>query len=893
MPDWTGLIRRQREAGPLEDDVVEEIAHHAEELYQAALARGETPAAATAAVEREVSRLREVVRSARAKRRGRPPLPPPADAAARPSVVTTFGRDLGYGLRLLLARRAFSAIAILTLALGIGANTAIFSVINTLLLQPLPFADPERLVMLWEASAGDRSDIYPVAAPNYRDWASRIQAFEQTAIWESKAFNLTGNGEAEQVRGMRVSASAFPLLRVQPQLGRTFSAEEDGPGHDVVIISDALWRRRFGGRPDVVGRTMGLNGRPFEIVGVMPPSFRFMSHESGVWVPIQFTELDEGRSAHSFLAAARIKAGVSFEAARRELETVASRMEREYLENRRETATITPMSELGIGPMRKTLLMLLAAVALVLVIACVNVANLLLAQGQVRQREFAVRAALGAGRGRLASQLVAEGLVLAGAGGAAGVAIAWIATNALSALLPAGIRFAPFRDPSLAVLDPMVLQFTAGIAIVAGALFSLAPVLSLRTSAPGTTLKEMGMRGSTGAWQGLRGGLLAAQIALAIVVLSAAGLLVRSMSKLLAVDPGLEPRNVLVLGMALPQEDTYGEPVRTTFCSDVAREVGRVPGIASVSAISHLPLSGANAGRGFVIEGRPSTLGGEGLSASYRVTCPGYFSTLGIPMIRGRDFTEADTLRAPMVAIVNQLTADTYWPGADPVGQRIKFGSLTSDGPWMTVVGVVANVRHFGLDAASRRELFRPYSQRVWPSMTITVKGAADPRPLTPAIRRALAAVGPDEPIVAVRTMNDVVEESLGSRRFPMLLLSGFSAVALLLAAVGVYGVVSYLVSQRTREIGIRVALGARPAQVTALIVARSLLPIGIGVLGGLAGALAATRAMATMLYETAPHDPAVLASIVALLTACALMACVVPARRAARVDPLVALRQE
>jgi putative ABC transport system permease protein len=692
---------------------------------------------------------------------------------------------------------------------------------------------------------------------------------------------------------MRVSASAFAMFGVDPQRGRVFGPAEDEPGHDVVVISDAFWKRRFGGRESAVGATMRLNGRPFEIIGVMPRSFRFMNHESALWAPIQFTTLDRQRDAHSFLAAARLKPGATFEAARSELAAIAGRLEREHPQNRGETATITRMAELGIMPVRQTLLMLLGAVLFVLLIACVNVANLLLAQGAVRQREFAVRAALGAGRRRLASQLVAEGLVLALAGSAAGVLLAWAGTTWLSTLLPPEVRLAPFRDTAVVVLDPVVLTFTASLAVLTALFFGLAPAVSLRADSPAASINAMGTRGSTAGFQAMRSVLLALQVGLALIVLAAAGLLVKSMGRLLDVNPGLDARNVVVLDMALPQEDTYGPPERPAFCAEVERQVGGLPGVTSVGAISHLPLGGASAGRGFVIEGRSRPAPNEGPSAAYRLTCPGYFAALGIPVLRGRDFIHGDTLEAAGVAIVNQTTADAYWRGGDPVGQRIRIGAADSTGPWLTIVGVVGNVRHFGLDTDSLRELYRPYSQRVWPSMTVTVKTAGDPGPLVPSIRAALAAIDRDQPILRARTMEAVVAESLGGRRFPMLLLASFSVVALTLAAIGVYGVVTYLVSQRTREIGIRMALGARPAQVVRLILGRSMIPIVIGTGCGLAGSVGASRLLGALLFRVTPHDPVVLAGIAGVILASALAACLLPARRAARVDPLTALRQE
>jgi putative ABC transport system permease protein len=622
----------------------------------------------------------------------------------------------------------------------------------------------------------------------------------------------------------------------------------------------------------------------------MPPSFRFIQQQA-VWVPIHFTERDAGRDSHSFFAMARLKAGVDFAAAKAEMLTIGRQLAAEYTENTGEVATISRVDELGVAHMRQPLLMLLGVALLVLLIACVNVANLLLAQVSGRQRELAIRTALGASRGRLAGQLLAEGLILATAGGAAGVLLAWAGTAALASTVPPAIRLAPFREGTLAPLDPSVLVFTFVLAAITGVLFSVAPVFGALRTQPGAALKAAGDRGGTARLTWLRSALVASEVALALIVLGAAGLLIKSMMRLVTVDPGLDPSRVLTMSMALPQASFYGAPERPTFCDDVAREVGSVPGVRAIGAVSHLPLSGANAGRGFAIEGRPQPPPNEGASAFYRVTCPGYFRTLSIPVTKGRDFSHDDTLRAPMVVIMNESAAARYWPDENPLGKRIKFGDLSSDTPWLTIVGVVKDVRHFGLDTDAYREIYRPYNQVVWPVMTITAKTATEPLVMASAVRAALSRIDPDQPVSRIRSMEQVLDESLGSRRFPMRLLVIFSAVALALAAIGVYGVVSYMVSQRTREIGIRVALGARRGSVVRLVVGRSLVPITIGMVLGTAGAVSASRLIATMLYEVEPSDPAVLATITGVLGTAALVASWIPARRAATVDPVIVLK--
>jgi predicted permease len=882
MHDWQAFVRKHfhgRRAPS--DQVLEELAHHVEETYRAARTGGRSEDEAIAAARRQLEN---------------PPARLPANMIAPPSrhglagVLSAVVKDVGYSIRMLKARPGFTAVAVITLALGIGANTAIFSVIRSLLLEPLPFAQPDRLVMLWEADAGNPADSYIVSAPNYLDWQRGVKAFQETGIWEYLNYNFSGDGEAERVPGIRVSASTFTMLGVRPQLGRTFTPEEDAAGHDVAIISDGLWRRRFGARSGIIGHTARINGKPFEIVGVMPATFRFPNSTTGVWVPIALNPTDQERSSHSFQAAARLRDGVMVSAARAELDTFARGLAKQYPDdNGGETATLTPMSELGVVQLKPTLMALSGAVALVLLIACVNVANLLLAQSSARRQEFAVRSALGASRLRLAGQVLCEGLVIAIIGGVTGLGVAWAGTSAMASVLPRSIVFAPFRDAAAGIrLDPWVLAFTALVSVTTGLLFSLAPIAGLRRP----DLKVAGNRSTTGRLSHLRAGLVAIEVALALVVLVAAGLMIKSLTKLLSIDPGLNSANVLVLEMALPQPDFYGPPIRTNFCSDVQERVGTLPGILTVGAISHLPLSGANAGRGFSIEGR-TLPPGENASASYRLTCPGYFRAMGIRLIRGRDFGARDATDAPGVVIINEETANRYWPNEDPIGRRIKLGRSDGYNPWMTVVGVVADVRHFGLDQNVRREMFRPYSQGAWPVMTIVAKTAANPATYASSVRLALQGIDPDLPVARVSTMEAIERNSTGSRRFPMMLLGAFGAVAFTLAVLGVYGVVSYVVTQRTREIGIRVALGARRGQVLRLVVMGAMRPVLAGLAIGAVGAVFAARLLGTLLFNVKPGDPAVLAGIAVMLAAAAVAASLVPGARATRVDPITVLKVE
>ncbi len=893
MPDWKQIVRARVVAAGIRadrvpDDLVDELAQHAEEAYRSARVKGKGEEESRASVEAELHDLPALVRAARQTRARRIPLRSEPVQQGRLRLFSIFARDVAHGGRLLLARPVFTAIAVLTLALGIGANTAIFSVVYSLFLAPLPFPEPNQLVMLWEQDV-ERRDQRIVSAPNWEDWRAHATSFLSIAIWEQLTYNVAGGPDPEQVGGMRVSAGAFPMFGVAPEIGRTFTEDEELPGHRVVVISHSLWERRFSARPDVIGESMKLNGEPYEVIGVMPRTFQFLNRNFDVWVPIAFNDADDDRGSHSFFAAARLKAGVSYQSAQSEMEALGKRLEEANVGDKGHYATITRMDGYGVAYLRPTLTALVGAVAVVLLIACVNVANLLLAQATGRQREFTIRSALGASRGRVASQLLAEGLLLALIGGAAGVLVAWAGATAFDGSLPGNISGAPFRQGQAIGLNMPVLTFTSGLALITGLLFSLAPMLGVSRIDPGTTLKSGGDRGGTSRFTMVRTTLVGVEVALAVIVLAAAGLMIKSVTQLLAVNPGVDARNVLLMSIALPQKDFYGPPVRTSFCADVEREVSSLPGVRSVAAMSHLPFEG-NAGRGFGIEGRPAPPEGEGASANYRLTCPGYFGTLGIPLTSGRDFTHSDSTTGPGVVIINEETAKRYWPGANPIGQRIRIGASA---PWLTIVGIVANVRHFGLDNAARREIYRPYSQAAWPVMTVTVKTAVEPMTLASPVRSALARIDPEQPVSRIRTMERVVSESVGGRRFPMQLLGLFSVVALLLAAIGVYGVVSYLVTQRTREIGIRVALGARKRQVIRLVVLRSLVPIVTGLVVGVAGAIAASRLLGTLLYEVKPTDPVVLGSIVALLGTAAIVASFIPARKAAGVDPIVVLRQE
>ena len=810
-------------------------------------------------------------------------------------ILETLWQDTRYAFRLFAKAPAITALIILTLALGIGGNSAIFSLVNAVLLKPLPFPEPDRLVMVLERSATNPQNTFIVSAPNYLNWEKQADVFERMVIYEYLNFNLSGdNSQPDSFSGLRVSAGVPEVTGVQPMLGRWFTKEEEPLGkNNVVVLSYHLWQNRYQGAQDIVGRVIRVNQQPHTVIGAMPRGFIFPASRQALWVPIGFNAEDQGRASHSFWVSARLKRGVTIEQADAQMNTIGLRLAKEYPDdNAGESAAVTPMRNLFMGEMRSTLLFLLLAVAFVLLIACVNIANLLMSRCNARQKELAVRTALGAGRARLAVQLLTESVILALLGTALGIALATALIPLMVSSFP-GLRNLPFRNMQAVSMDWRVFGFTVAVALLTGLLAGLLPAWQTLRAAPGDFLKE-GSRGSTsGGGKKLRSTLIAIEVALALVVLACAGLMVTSISRLVQVDPGLNPNGVFLMGISLPQPDFYGPPQRQRFCQDVAEQVGGIAGVNAVSAASHVPLSGANAGRGFIIEGHPDPGRENGPGASYGVICPDYFRTMEIKMLAGRDFNHLDSVSAPPVAIVNQELARRYFGKENPVGKRIKLGRFTSPNNWMTIVGVVGDVRHWGLDSRLRPYLYRPYSQAAWPGMSVLVRTPSNAATLSEVVRQRLTQLEPEQPVSKMVTLEGIVENSMGARTFPMRLLASFGAVALVLAAIGIYGMVSYSVAQRTQEIGIRMALGARPSDAYRLVTAEAMLPVMLGVLAGVGGAFAATRFIRALLYEVTTTDPATFAAVTTLLIAVAAAACLLPARRAARVDPLTALRYE
>jgi putative ABC transport system permease protein len=814
--------------------------------------------------------------------------------------MEAFLRDTRYGLRNLAQNPGFTTVAILTLALGIGANTTIFSLINGTLLKRLPFADCDRLMLIWETFGKGSDNLNIVSAPNFWDFERQSHSFVGMAICDSsgRGYNLSATGakhEAEQVSGLRVSAGFFSVLGVKPLLGRTFRPEEEILGRDhEVVLSYGLWKGRYGGDPSLVGRTIRVDGADFTVIGVMASGFQwqFWSDARQLWVPVGYTKTDYGRDENSFIAIGRLKSGVSQAQAAAEMESIANRLRKQYpKKDANMGATVNPLGEYDMQGLRRTMFTLLAAVALVLLIACVNIANLLLARGAARQKEFAIRRALGAAGSRIARQLLTESVLLALAGGIAGLVVAAWSSRMLFQVFRLDVMELPLRPLDSISMDVRVFVFAVVVSCLTGVLFGVAPALSALRHDVNETLKEGGRTANTSGRNRVRHGLVAAEVALALVVLCGAGLMIKSMRRLLGVDPGLNPKNVLTMWMSVPQEEIYvGPPALPRFCQDIDEHVGAVPGVLSVGAVAHLPFRG-NAGRSFQIEGQPPADPGRMPSADYSVACPNYFRTMRILILKGREFTRQDITSAPGVIIINEAMAHEFWPKEDPVGRAIRLGG--SDGPRLTVVGVVGDVHHVGLDVPVRQQFFRPYMQAGWPLMAIVVRTVSAPATLAGPVKKALANVLPDRPVSGIDTMENVVRGSTGSRRFPMLLLSAFSVLALLLAAVGIVGVVGHSVAQRTNEIGLRMALGAGTMDVLRLMVNGSMAWVLMGIAAGVAGSAALTHLLSGLLYEVRPLDPVVLGAVSMLLIAVALVASYLPARRAAKIDPMVALRCE
>jgi predicted permease len=810
--------------------------------------------------------------------------------------------EIRLALRGLVKSPAFTAVAVVTVALAIGANSAVFSLINALLVRPLPYRDPGRLVLLWEQFPQQGLDRIPVSAPEFLDYEKNLRSFDHIAAFNYTAFNLGGKGNPERISGASVSPAVFPLLGVEPIAGRTFAQDEQGEGHDnSVVVSERLWKRRFNSDPALLGKTVRLNGRSFTVIGVMPRSFEFpiplfniqgaqFAERVDIWKPIAFTpDQLKARYNRSFGIIGRLRAGVSRGKAQAELDAFTADLRRNYPDNYPGSfgAKVFALQDQVVGGMRKGLGILLGAVAFVLLIACANLATMLLARASARERELAIRVALGAGRWRLLRQMLTESVLLSLVGGAGGVLLAiW----ALAFLKSIGARTIPRLGE--VNIDLTVLAMTAIVAVATGTLFGLIPALASAKPELTEALKEGGRGSSAGAQSNrVRSGLVICEIALALVLLVGAGLLIKSFARLQNVRPGFNPSHVLTMELSLPKLKYPSGKEAAPFFEEIIRRVARLPGVESAACADILPLSGTNSDSSFGIEGQLLGKNEPGPDEELRTITPNYFRVLQTPLLKGRFFNDADKADAPAVAIVNEALARKYFPNTDAVGKRITLDDMRMSNPkWITVVGVVGSVRHRGLDLEPQPEYYLPLAQSPGREMTLLVRSAQDPRTLTSAVRREILSLDSDLPIANVRTFEQVVSESIAPRRLSVVLLGVFAGIALLLASVGIYGVISYLVIQRTHEIGVRMALGAQRRDVLALVIGHAFKLVGIGAVLGLIFALFSTHALGALLYNVGAFDLPTFAAVALGLGVVALLASYLPAARVLRSDPMLAL---
>lgn len=798
-------------------------------------------------------------------------------------------RDISYSVRVLLKSYAFTIVVVLTLALGIGANTAIFSFANGILLRPLPYPQSDRLAVLDEMALKRGVDSMSVSYPNFIDWREQNTVFEDIGVHlGTNRFALSGAGEPVEIRGSRVTYGLFEILRVSPQLGRTFTANEDRPDEDaVVILGHDLWQRNFGGDPNIVGQKIVLSNRPRTVIGVMPRGFRF-PEISELWVPLALTKKMFTRTDHGLNAVARLKDGVTIAEAQAEMHNIAARIEQQNpVTNEGLGVKVMSLHDYLAGDYRDALLILLGVVGCVLLVACVNVANLMLARATARQKEFALRAALGASRWRIVRQLMVESLLLALVGGVLGFALSLWALHLLLTAIPIELPFWMNFG-----IDLRVLGFTIGITLLTGLLFGAVPALQTSRVDLNDTLKEGG-RGSISFHGRSRSLLVVTEIALSLVLLVGAGLMIQSFLRLRRVNIGLDATNVFTANLALPSAKYRTDEQRAAFFKQLVERVRNVPGVQEASATATLPLSGFNWGRSLTVEGYPVLPVGQAPLIQHTVVTPGYFRTMGIPLLAGRDFTDADAADAPKVTVVDERLAREYWPNESAIGKRVRFGPPEDNEPWHTVVGVVKAVRHETMQQDTRKSVYLPHLQIPVNGLTLVARTTSNPLDVTAAVRREVAQLDHDQPVSRIMTMEEVVAESIWQPRLYAALFAVFGGGALLLALIGIYGVMAFLVQTRTHEIGVRMALGATARDVFKLIVGRGMKLTIIGVVIGVAGAVAVTRLMHSLLFNTSATDPFIFVVISIVLSVAAFLACYLPARRAAKVDPLIALRYE
>jgi putative ABC transport system permease protein len=797
--------------------------------------------------------------------------------------------DLRYALRQLIKAPSFTAVAILTLALGIGACSAIFSVVNVVLLRPLDYPEPGRIVAIRETQLPQFPE-FSVSPPNYLDWEKQTKSYEYLAAYGGANVNLTGEGEPQRLVGVKATAHYFDAYGVKPVLGRMLLPEEDAQGKNhVVVLSYPFWQRVFGGGRDVVGRAIQLNGEPYTVIGVAPVGFGLTS-QVDVWMPMAFKPdetANDARGGHYINVVGRLKPGVTVAQARAELEVIASQLAKQYPDSNKGWGIfMMPLQDYSVRDVKPVLYTLLGAVGCVLLIACANLANLLLARATARHREISIRAALGASRARLVRQLLTESVVLSLCGGAAGLLLARWGLDALLALAPTSLpRITEIH------LDSGVLLFSLALSIVTGLVFGIAPAWLAARADVNEALKQ-GTRGSTegGARGRLRSALVVIEVTFALMLLGGAGLLARSFMQLAHVDPGFIPENATLLRLSLPQTKYALPEQQAAFADALLERVKALPDVQSAGLTHSMPLV-SDYVLGFNIEGRPAIAPSDLPNTNYYAVTPDYFRAMGIRLIRGRVFTRQDDPKAPRVAIINETMARQHFPNEDPIGKRINI----TNGPdtWREIVGIVGDIKQYGVDKATSAQSYEPFAQVPFSSLNVVIRTSGPPAALLGAIRPTVYAVDKDQPIGAIRPLEEIVADSIARQRFAMTLLTVFSLVALVIAAVGIYGVMAYNVVQRTGEFGIRMALGAQQRDVLRLVLAQGGKLVGLGLIIGLAATLAASRAMGSMLFNTSAQDPLTLGTITLLLGAVALVACLLPASRATKVNPIDALRAE
>ena len=815
----------------------------------------------------------------------------------------TLMQDLRYSWRVLLKSPGFTAVAVIVLALGIGANTAIFSVVNAVLLRPLPYQDPGRLVQVWHVpppKSFPGMTQFPVSAANYLDWRDQNQVFEQLAIYSSADLNLTGKGKPESVTSAVVSPSFFSALRVRPLLGRAIAPGEDQLGHaNVVVLSHAFWREHFGSDPGIVGQNITLNQQSYTVVGVMPARFQ-LPPSIQIWTAMALTDQEKAvRGEHHYGVIGRLKSDVDLKQAQAEMNTISSRLEQQYpTDDKGWGAVVVPLREQLVGSVRPALLVLLGAVAFVLLIACANVANLMLAKTLGRRKEIAIRSALGASRSRVLQQILSESVLLALAGGILGLFIAHFGVRLISTFLADQLSLSPDIN-----LDGWVLGFTLAVSLLTGVLAGLAPALRLTKTDLNEALKQgLGRTDTDSGGNGTRGVLVVSEVALSLMLLIGAGLMIRSLWMLRSVNPGLDPNNVLSMTVGIPFPSTrFPTPLQqSNFFNDVLQRIRALPGVESAGVIDALPLTGGGSTQPIAIEGRPAQQMADQPEVAVRTISPGYTAALRIPLLRGRNFTDADTAGRPATILVSESMAKRFWLNEDPLGKHLTMTFFPDAS--REIVGIVGDVKDSGLEVVDPvATLYMPLAQLsaplqgAWTSfpMSLVVRTTSDPSSLTSAVTTAVHQVDSELPLLQILTMQDVIGASLSQQRFNMLLLAVFAGLALLLAAIGIYSVLSYSVKRRVREIGIRMALGAEVGDVLRLIVIEGMRPTLIGLAIGLAGALALGRVLANLIYGVKPTDPITFGAVSVLLAGVALFASIIPAYRATRVEPMKTLREE